>query len=143
MGEKKDPKKYMKLKLKECKDGYYFFSEKAGDNARHLSFAGIAIIWIFKIGEGLEISFPEGLKTAFILFSISLLLDILHYCAGTIIWGTFHRTYEKKEDYDEQKKVYASKYLCWPINFFLVTKLISVALGYVFILIFLLEYKIL
>lgn len=143
MNKKEDPKKYMKLKLKECKDAYFFFSGKASDNARHLSFAGIGIIWIFRIGQGIKISFPGGLKTAFIFFSISLLLDILHYCAGTIIWGTFHRSYEKKENYDEKNIIYALKYLSWPINFFLATKLISVACGYIFILIFLFEYKIL
>ena len=39
------------MKLSDYRETYYEFSGKASDVTRQLAFAGIAIVWIFKIEE--------------------------------------------------------------------------------------------
>ena len=53
------------MKLRNYRQTYYDYSGKASDIARQLSFAGIAIIWIFKIQKDTSIELPK-LSTIFI-----------------------------------------------------------------------------
>jgi hypothetical protein len=58
--------------------------------------------------------------------------------AATVAWGTFHRIREKRESGDAKDPVVtAPRYINWPQNVFFTAKLISVALGYAFLLKFL------
>jgi hypothetical protein len=49
------------MKLEEYKKDVYTFSEKASENIRKLTFAGIGIIWIFKTSEVNMPLFPQEL----------------------------------------------------------------------------------
>ena len=75
------------MKLKDCRETFYEFSGKLSDNTRKLAFAGIAIVWIFKQGENGSYTIPDALKTAMLMFVVSLSLDLLHYIWQTFIWG--------------------------------------------------------
>jgi hypothetical protein len=39
------------MKLQKARDTYYEYSGKLSDITRQLSFAGIAIVWIFRAGD--------------------------------------------------------------------------------------------
>ena len=65
------------MKLSDYRNTYYEFSDKASNVGRKLAFAGIAIIWIFKIeGEGAP-KIPEKLFTPSALLATALAFDLL------------------------------------------------------------------
>ena len=125
------------MKLKDYKEVYYEFSGKLSDNTRRLAFAGIAIVWIFKQEKEGTFILPDMLKLAVLMFVITLSFDLLQYIFQTIIWGTFHRHYEKKLN-DQDFELTVPKYFNWPANFFFWSKVLALVAGYVFMLRFLL-----
>lgn len=119
------------MKLSDYRDAYYQASSKASEVARHLAFAGIAVIWIFKISDGSKIILPNEFFLPLVFFCLALAFDLLHYVASTIIWGWFCRYNEKKlKDVTVDPRLSASRYLNWPINFFFGVKLVFVAIAY-------------
>jgi len=123
------------MKVKDYKKDYQEFSGKLSDNTRKLAFAGIVIVWIFKQVENGFYTIPEALKFVMFMFVISLSLDLLQYIYQTLVWGTFHRYYEKKngEEYD----VTAPRYFNWPAICFFWAKIITLVIGYIYMLRFL------
>jgi hypothetical protein len=120
------------MKLSEYKKDYQWFSGKASDLSRHLAFAGIAVIWIFKIEGTQSPGVPKRLILPLIFFVTALGIDLLHYIVATIIWGSFHRYHErrlkgKKRDPD----LTASKYFNWPALSLFSLKIILVIFAYV------------
>ncbi len=88
------------MKLKSYIDEADYFSAKASDISRNFAFAGIAIIWIFKISKEDFIDLPNELYLPLLLFVFSLFLDLLQYIIGYLLWSR----YVKKQE-DEGKKV--------------------------------------
>ena len=126
------------MRLSDVQQAYDYFSGKASELARQLSFAGIAVIWVFR-REGLETTqIPNALILPGLFFCLALACDLLHYVAGTVAWGTFHRLREKKITKDAHDPVVtAPQYINWPQNVFFTAKLISVGVGYALLLRFL------
>lgn len=120
------------MKLEKYLETYYWFSGKASDVARQLAFAGVAIIWIFKAGNGLQTKIPNGLLLPLILLCLSLASDLLQYVTGTIIWGFFHRYHEKKMTGD----IKASAWLMKPILIFFILKIILVSAAFIIMICF-------
>jgi len=129
------PKSENKIKLKECQDAYYLFSGKASDIARQLSFAGIAIVWMFKPGNELNILIPHNLLIPLFFFTLSLFADLVHYVYSTVLWGCFHRKEEKKGEKPESE-VSVPPWFNWPSITLFSLKLLSVVAGYLFVFIF-------
>jgi hypothetical protein len=73
-------------------------SDKASEINRQLAFAGIAIIWVFKIdaGGGRQIV-PYELFLPGLLLVIGLGLDLLHYVLKSEIWYRITRKHEKAD----------------------------------------------
>jgi hypothetical protein len=71
-------------------------SEKASEINRQLAFAGIAIIWVFKIdaGGGRQIV-PYELFLPGLLLVIGLALDLLHSVLRSEIWYRITRKHEE------------------------------------------------
>ena len=124
------------MRVKDYKKVYQEFSGKLSDNTRKLAFAGIAIVWIFKQGKNGTFILPDLLKLAILMFVITLSFDLLQYIYQTIIWGFFHRYYEKK--FGEDYELTAPKYFNWPAIFFFWSKVIVLVAGYVFVIRFML-----
>ncbi|UCE66620.1 MAG: hypothetical protein JSU85_00975 [Candidatus Zixiibacteriota bacterium] len=123
------------MKLSEYRETYYEFSAKASDIARHLAFAGIAVIWIFRIEEYRKTTIPDSLIFPLIFFITALALDLVQYIAGTSVWGIFHWYHEKKLDNVlDDPKLDHPIWLKWPIFCPFVLKLISVIVGYILLL---------
>ena len=120
------------MKLSEYKEDYDALTGKASDVARQLSFAGIAIVWIFRSGEGAGATLGKMLLLALGLFAGSLLFDLLHYVIASVIWGHFHRKEEKKlTDVADDPDLTAPRYYNWPAICLFILKLAAVSAGYI------------
>lgn len=122
------------MKLKEAKKAYYELSAILSAGVRNISFAGIAIVWIFRISDS---EIPSELLWPLIFFVASLAFDILQYTYASIAWREFYRRSEKK--FKDEDELDAPDYINLPTEIFLIIKVLFVCLGYVFISLFLYE----
>lgn len=121
------------MKLSEYRKTYYELSAKASDVARQLSFAGIAIIWIFKMDIKPIPIIPKPLLLPVVLFASALAADLLHYITATSIWGFFH-WWKEKNKYESDPDLTASRFLNWPVLALFWLKLMLVIFAYVFVI---------
>lgn len=84
------------MKLEEYKKDSYEFSRSASDLVRQFTFAGIAIIWIFKYEKPIDHLIPIQLFRPLLFLIITLCLDFFQYLIPAIIWTLFYRYHEKK-----------------------------------------------
>jgi hypothetical protein len=86
------------VKLAEYRKTFYEFSGKASDVSRQLSFAAIAIIWLFKndLPGGGHPTIPHALIFPGILIVTALAADLLQYTLASLIWRLYYRYLEKK-----------------------------------------------
>ena len=84
------------MHLSDYKRDYYDFSGKASDVARSVAFAGVAIVWIFRVSGSDGPKPPGSLLLPLALLAAGLGLDLLHYIWGAATWGLFHRYHESK-----------------------------------------------
>ncbi|MFS8372669.1 hypothetical protein JH314_21395 [Xanthomonas campestris] len=101
------------MKLSDYRSAYYAFTTKASEIARQLSFAGIALIWVFKPKDAVPTAIPKELLLPAIFFATALAFNLLHAAYGSFAWGMFTRHHEKKLVRDDDP-VSASRYLNWP-----------------------------
>lgn len=118
------------MKLKDIRETYYSYTAKASDISRQISFAGIAIIWIFKTDVNDKIALPDELICAAILLLISLSLDLFQYIYASAAWGIFHRVNEMRNGVDYEDEIVAPSSINWPTIVFFWGKLISLIFGY-------------
>lgn len=123
------------MKLDDYRNEYYEASAKASEVARQLSFAGIALVWIFKEENAGPLSVPESLVWAALYFAGSLALDLLHATTRTAVWGAFQYYHERKGT-DEKEELDTPAYFNWISLICFWGKLISLLAGYVFVLYF-------
>ncbi len=84
------------MKLSEYRETYYEFSDKASAAARQLAFAGIAVIWIFRIEQEAGVGIEPDLLLPLALLALSLAFDLLQYITATFVWGLFQWHQERK-----------------------------------------------
>ncbi|MCH7772261.1 MAG: hypothetical protein IIA49_14810 [Bacteroidetes bacterium] len=114
---------------------YQDLTEKASDLTRKLAFGGIAIIWIFIISDSSGLKIPHQLTLPILFFASTLIFDLCHYIYGGIAYYILYKLKSKK--YQQNENVEKPKYLNIPMEIFYFLKLISVILGYIFLIIFL------
>ena len=89
--------------IDDCWDRHKFYTSKASDILRQISFACIAIIWIFKRGGSEEAYYlDDQLKTAGLFVFIGLAFDSMQYIAGSLIWHIY--TARKERVFKRQAK---------------------------------------
>ena len=119
------------MKLSDYRETYYEFSGKTSDIARHLAFAGIALVWIFKTGAAPTPKIPQELHIPTILLALTLAFDLLQYFAGTAIWGIFQWYQERKlENIKDDPELTTSSCFKSPQLFFFCLKVITVLWAY-------------
>ena len=120
------------MKLSAYKEDYYWYSGKASDVARKIAFAGIALIWVFKMDADPVPRIPADLLLPAALLAIALGLDLLHYMAGAGIWWGFHWWHERKlKDPSAEDPELAHGYgLVAPLHTLFVVKLACVVAAY-------------
>ena len=119
------------MKLSDYRETYYEFSGKTSDIARHLAFAGIALIWIFKIGAAPAPKIPQELHIPTILLALTLAFDLLQYFVGTAIWGIFQWYQERKlENIKDDPELTTPSWFKSPQLFFFCLKVITILWAY-------------
>ncbi|MGH7240327.1 MAG: hypothetical protein ACREHG_09745, partial [Candidatus Saccharimonadales bacterium] len=106
---------------------------KASDINRQIGFAGIAIIWLFKLAIGQKIIVPAGLHLPAILIIASLAIDLLQYLIGWAIWQLFYMV-KWKEHKDDEETVDAPDWCEWLLNIMFILKISSMVAAYVFLI---------
>lgn len=125
--------------LKDYREQYYTASTKAGDIARQLGLAGIALVWLFQRTEKNvpdSYSLPEELYAPTLWIVISLALDLLQYVYKSILWGWVQRHLEKKYSPDITQSYLVSEYFNWPTLGLFWAKLFSIGVAYFLLLVF-------
>lgn len=128
------------MKLAELRADKDYFTGKLSDICRQLSFAGIAIIWIFRVGgnDSGGIPFAASLLTPLALLTVSLALDILHYLYASIAWSIYHR-HKERTGTREDVEFKAPPQINWPTNTIFYAKVLATVWGYACLLIYLYE----
>lgn len=121
------------MNLNDYKQEYQWYSGKASDVVRQLSFAGIAVVWLFKVQSKTEIKVPEAFLVPLGLFCVSLAFDLLQYLIGYITWFFFFRAQEKKGVAKDTALTH-SVLLPVPLHFCMVSKVLSTTFAYFFII---------
>lgn len=117
------------MNLSDYRNDYYQFSSKTSEIARQLSFAGIALVWVFKVGES-PASIPEELVLPAGLFVLALALDLLHAAYGTFVWGAF-AWWKERQGIDPEADFDAPGWFNWPSLLFFWSKVGVVMFAYV------------
>jgi len=125
--------------LETFRESYYYYSRQASDNVRKLAFAGLAIVWLFKIrvnhpviGVDLyDVHLPKSLLWPVAAFALTLVLDLIHYLYGTIAWGIFCRYHELRSKGEcAHKNLKAPRKINWLTNGLFASKAITVCIAY-------------
>jgi|SRR5262249_44182943 len=121
--------------VEDYQKDFYEFSGKASDVSRQLSFAAIAVIWLFKTDMPAgHPTIPHDLILPGILIIAALAVDLFQYITGTVTWRLYYRHLEKKEIAQVEQH---SKWLERPILGLFAIKIVLVIVAYIFILLFL------
>ena len=124
------------MKLKDARDNYYYFTQKTSEIVRQLGFAGIAIVWIFKVEADGKKAIPLELTRPAWLIVLGLIIDFLHYAVASVVWGAYNR-YKEKSGIDEETEFLAFPQINWPTNFLFWAKIVVMAIAYFYLLRFL------
>ena len=124
------------MKISEMRSAYYEASGNVSELSRQFAFAGIAIIWVLKVGnDGGGIPFSTELVMPLYSFVAALALDLTQYIYKTVVWGAFnHFCWKKYHDNDADIKV--SGIFNWPTIVFFWCKVIAIGFGYIQLLCF-------
>lgn len=85
------------MKVQDALDCYYESSGKVSELTRQLALAGIAVVWIFRVGTDHAPKFPKELLYALLFFVLTLAVDLLQYLYKTLLWGRYHYVKEKQQ----------------------------------------------
>jgi hypothetical protein len=126
------------MKLSEYRSTFYEFSGLASDRIRAVALGGLAIAWIFKLSTGSYPELPKELYLPVGLFGLCLLLDLLQYVVGALIWFSYYQYQERKHLKGDPQLDHPSK-LVAPIHTLFALKIIAVIAGYLALGAFLLD----
>ena len=92
------------MSLQKYSDDYDYFTSKLGELVRKLAYVGIAIVWIFKIGDADNFTIPKPLLWAMLFCAFTLIFDVLQYAYSSILYGIIGRAKEKQYNALSTKK---------------------------------------
>jgi hypothetical protein len=124
------------MKLEDYRKTFYEFSGKLSDITRQLSFAGIAVIWLFKKDVSVTPTLPKDLNLPLILLVLTLSFDYLQYLVESLMWRHVYRSKEKSgigADIETEHSTWVEA----PIYFAFLMKICLLILAYIWILYYL------
>ena len=124
------------MNLEDCRKAYDYFTGKASDLIRKLSFSGMAIIWVFRVETETGLVVSDDLILPGFLIVLTLSFDLLQYLSGSLAWGVYHR-YKELSLNDREETFKAPRWINWPTNTFFIFKVLAIGIGYYLILIYL------
>jgi len=130
-----------KKTIDDYKKDYEYYTGKASEIGRSLALGGIAVIWIFKTtsSDG-SLKLPSLLLAPLIWLVITLVLDLMQYIVGGLIWLIYYRYKEfqiKKDKIQANDNIEAPNVLPIIIHLIYWSKLISIIVAYCLLLSFL------
>lgn len=127
----------MAVPVAEAKKEYLFFSAEVSKLNRQLAFAGIAVVWIFRGEAGGILNVPGGLILPLIMFVASLFVDFLYYLSAATHLNILLLGIDRKKPRPETVN-YPGKLGPWLYNTLYYLKFLPVAVGYVWVLLYML-----
>lgn len=125
------------MKIQELLDTYYEASGKTSDISRQLAFAGIAIIWVLRVGANSDgILFSSELIVPLYCFAFALVADLGQYIYKTIIWGLLNWHHWRNHK-DNNADVDVSSFTNLPTQILFWAKVVLVVYAYIGLLCFL------
>lgn len=128
------------MKLDEIRKAYEDLSGSLSSVVRQINFAGIAIVWIFVGKETETVSVPQHLYNACTFLVISIILDVLQYLVGTFSWHMCYLFKHKKNVADKDTDIHESEWVNVIPWLCIYAKTIVTAIGYGYILSFLMKH---
>lgn len=123
------------MKLEDARNHYYEHCGKLSDVNRQLSFAGIAVVWLFADNDDISpYQLDEKFWEPLLCFVLALAFDLLQYLVLTLFWGYFHR-YKEIKGIKESANFRAPFWINWPGIACLLLKIFFGVAGYAFLLI--------
>jgi hypothetical protein len=102
------------VKISELRDTYYEATDKVSELVRQLAFAGIAVIWIFRVGsDSGGIKYSDQLLLPLGLLVLSLAADFSQYFYKSLVWGILNHIYWRSRR-DNEADVDVSGKWNWP-----------------------------
>ncbi len=117
------------VKISDIWDNCRSFTEAASDAARQLSFAGIAVVWLFKSDAGGALHLDVKLIFAATCFVVALAFDLMQYAIGYVTYYILGRWREWR--YPDSYDAKYPSWINWPIDTLFRLKLVAVISGYV------------
>jgi hypothetical protein len=124
------------VNLEGARQQFYSHSGSLSSASRQLCFAGIAVIWIFKLGADGAYALPEGLVSPLGCFIAGLALDLFQYLVAAASWHVYFREKEKSGT-GEEVEFYAPQEINWVPYICFYAKAIITIVGYINLLMFL------
>jgi hypothetical protein len=126
------------MKLQGARDAHIDFSSRASDISRQLSFALIAVVWIFKADrpDG-TMSIPDALYLPATFVIAALAVDLLQYIYAAIAWDRLFHRKEVELSNNEDAEFTVSRWVNRPTYLAFYCKLALVIVGYIYLLRFL------
>jgi hypothetical protein len=105
------------MTISDLKEEYYYASGMVSTVVRQMGLAGIAVIWIFKVGKDQSggIPFTPAMLVPLRLFILVLVADLLQYAFKSAVWGAIHAYYWNKFK-DPERTVHPSGFWNWPTD---------------------------
>jgi hypothetical protein len=101
------------MQLGDARSAYETLSGKVSDIVRQLSLAGIAMIWLFRLGSDKAPVIDQSLLRAALFIILALFFDLVQYLVGTVTWFLYFR-YKEKHGASEKDEFLAPEKLTWP-----------------------------
>lgn len=120
--------------LEKFRQFHYDATVKVSDNTRTLALSAIAIIWLFKSGNGTQYVMPKGLAWPLILVLVAMALDFLQHVYRSATWHVWFYFLEKKLAkgvIKEETEIYAPNALNLPAYVFFYGKVFVLIFAYV------------
>ena len=123
------------MKIQKMLDSYEESSSRVSDLTRQLAFAGIAVIWVLRIGESSGgIPFTSQVLFPLYLLVIGLGLDFAQYLYKTILWGSLNWYYWKQHQSNDADVVVSGSWNV-PTHILFLSNILVVSCGMVLLLI--------
>lgn len=122
--------KRTRMRLEDARGIYEARSTKLSDVVRQLALAGIAVVWVFKVGVAGQDRVPKELVPTAVAMISALAIDALQYAYAAAAWGIFNRVKERSGTQVDQEFT-APPLINWPTLGLFWGKVLVVGLGYV------------
>ena len=125
------------MTLEEAKMTFYEASSTLSENARKLCFAGIAIVWIFKVGDKDSggIAFSVDLLWPLGAFVLGLAFDVLQYLYKSTVWWIYFEV-KHRAGVADNAEVDPPGILNAPTTIFFYAKVLCCVIGFYWLLLY-------